>query len=84
MVTQARQVSEVEPDKVSGICRNLPTAPKGVHSKNKVWPSKLGDGYEADNLIPEKMLMFVSLKENGWNDYGKRPCKQGKDMDLVM
>jgi hypothetical protein len=43
----------------------------------------LGVGYEADNLIPEKMLPFISLKENGWNDYGKRPHKQGKNMDLV-
>jgi hypothetical protein len=58
--------------------------PTGAHPKNKVWPSKVGVGYEADNLIPEKMLTFISLKENGWNDYGKRPCEQGKDMDLVM
>jgi hypothetical protein len=32
----------------------------------------------------EKMLTFISLKENGWNDYGKRPYKQGKDIDLVV
>jgi len=38
----------------------------------------LGVGYEADNLIPEKMLTFISLKENGWNGYGKKTLQTRK------
>jgi hypothetical protein len=34
-------------------------------------------GYEAD-LIPEKMLNFISLKENGWNGYGKKTLQTRK------
>jgi hypothetical protein len=37
--------------------------PRGAHPKNKVWPSKLGVGHEADNLILEKILMFISPKK---------------------
>jgi len=37
----------------------------------------LGVGYEAD-LIPEKMVTFISLKENGTNDYGKKALQTRK------
>jgi hypothetical protein len=45
----------------------LPTSLGGAHPKIKAWPSKLGVGHKADNLIMEKMIMLRSPQKDAGN-----------------